>query len=429
MVQLLNALLAASGLVGFCQAVLRVPLRHELVKGVFSQDKQKRDVKGFDLGDQHPLKPLGKKLAVQPLKVNGSTLSWRMYKAEVDIQDVALILVGFNISIGTPAQSFKVSLSIESDYLMLQSDACKSDRCQDMNHTGFDSSKSSTFSDSPDRFTEVFGLVRWEGYHAKETIGVGDVSFPTIPFLLADYISDIGWFHWYYDYDGALGLSPNSPAWRAMKESGLLEEEVFGLKFPSGPFDFDQIGNRTDGELSLGGISPDFASAPFVDLPLAGGDYPPVWSTGLQSVALSNGTEKQPYPISPAAVASFVSASPFITLPYALAHSLVMQVLQNSTGIVASLPAFPCEMRDSLMNVELTLGAGDLIWNVTLSPYDYCVRMVRSAFGNETCVMVAVPMEGAPDGGIIALGWPFLRRFYSVFDHGRKLIRCKFSQP
>lgn len=348
-----------------------------------------------------------------------------MYKAaEFEIQDVATILIGFNLSIGTPVQSFKVALSIETDFLMLQSAACKTHRCQDMNHTGFNCSQSSTFSGTSDPFVEVFGLVRWEGHHANETVGVGDLWFPSVPFLLADYISEIGYIHWYFDYDGVLGLSPHSPAWLAMKESGLLEENIIALKFPSGPFDLDNIGNRDDGELTLGSISPDFSSAPFIDLPLAGGDSALAWATPVQSLAIVNRTVTQPYPLPIGAVAAFVSADPFITLPSRIAQGLMAQVWPNYTGIIAGLPMFPCEMRELLVDVELSLGAGDLVWNVTLSPYEYSVRMVRSSMGAESCLMVTLPGEG----NVIGLAWPFLRRFYSVFDDGRKLIRCKFSR-
>jgi hypothetical protein len=348
-----------------------------------------------------------------------------LYKAaKIQTQDVAIVLIGFNLSIGTPAQSFQIALSIETDFLMLQSAACKTDCCQALNHTGFNSSQSSTFSGTSDPFVEHFGLVRWEGYHANETVGVGDLCFPSVPFLLADYIGDVAYFHWYTDYDGVLGLSPQSPAWFAIKESGLLEENVIGLKFPSGPFDLDNIDNRDDGELTIGGISPDFSSAPFIDLPLAGGNSALAWATPVQSLAIVNKTIAQPYPLPAGAVAAFASADPFIRLPSQIAHRLFMQVLPNSTDNVLGLPIFPCEMRELLVDVELSFGADNLVWNVTLSPYDYSMRMVRKSVGLDACLLVVVDGED----NAIWLGWPFLRRFYSVFDDGRKLIRCKLSR-
>lgn len=335
-----------------------------------------------------------------------------------------MILTGFNLSIGTPAQSFKVALSIETDYLMLQSAACQTTRCRDTNHTGFNALQSSTFSGTSDPFTTIFGLVRWWGHHANETVEVGNVSFSSVPFLLADYIREIGYLDWYFDYDGVLGLSPHSPAWIAMKQSGLLDENIIGLKFPSGPFDVDNVGNRDDGELTLGGISPEFSSGPFIDLPLAESNLTSAWATPLQSLAIVNKTIVQPYPLPPGAVAAFVSSDPFIMLPSGIAKQLAMQVWPNMTGIVAGLPMFPCEMRGSLVDLELSLGAGDLVWNVTLSPYEYSVRIVQSRSEVESCLIVAWP-EGSD---AIGLGWPFLRRFYSVFDDERGLIRGKLPR-
>lgn len=77
MLRVLINLLVATELVGFCQAVFRVPLRHDFVKRSRSKDEQKRDVDGtdelYDLAEQYPLhksaNPEKKKLAVQPLKV------------------------------------------------------------------------------------------------------------------------------------------------------------------------------------------------------------------------------------------------------------------------------------------------------------------------------------------------------------------------
>jgi len=332
-----------------------------------------------------------------------------------------MILIGFNLSIGTPSQSFQVCLSVESGFLMLQSADCKTDPCQQYNHTGFNNSQSSTFHGTPYKFYQEFAALSWEGHRANETVGVGGLRFPSVPFLLAEYISPIGWLHFYGDYDGVLGLSPLSPAWIAMQESGLLEENIIGLKFPSGPFDVHNIGNRDDGELVLGGISPDFSSAPFIDLPLADGYFASWWATPVQGLTIVNGTDIQPYPLPKAAVAGFVSANPFITLPSPLVQGLMNQVLPNSTGVVAGFLKFPCEIRQSLANVELSLGEGDLIWNITLSPYDYSVRIWNAPEDPDFCVLVAYPGPG----DIMSFGWPLLRRFYSVFDNGRKLIRCK----
>jgi len=309
--------------------------------------------------------------------------------------------------------------------LLLQSADCGTQLCEEHGHIGFNSSRSSTFSGTSDELVKFFGIARWEGHQANESIGIGDLRFPSVPFLLADYIVPLGWLHWYYDYDGVLGLSPQSPAWIAMQESGLLEENIIGLKFPSGPIDAELAGHRDDGELVLGGISPDFSSAPFTDLPLAGGDSALWWATPLQSLSVLNKSIVQPFPLPEGQLAGFVSADPFITLPAPLAEALMGQVWPNATGISAGFPHFPCEMRDSLVDVIVSLGEGDLIWNLTISPYDYSVHVVNRARDIDNCLMVTYPGEY----NNIVLGWPILRRFYTVFDNGRKLIRCKPSQP
>jgi hypothetical protein len=73
----LICLLVAAELVGYSRAVIRAPLRHNLVQQNLSKDKQKGNVddtdKLYNRGTQYPLhesaNPEQGKLVVQPLKV------------------------------------------------------------------------------------------------------------------------------------------------------------------------------------------------------------------------------------------------------------------------------------------------------------------------------------------------------------------------
>jgi len=76
----LIGVLLIAGMVGFCRALFRVPLRYDIVERSVTNGKQKRN---FGIGnglpnlrDQYPLHEYvdaEKKLAIQPLKVAAST--------------------------------------------------------------------------------------------------------------------------------------------------------------------------------------------------------------------------------------------------------------------------------------------------------------------------------------------------------------------
>jgi len=91
MLRLLIGAFAIAELVGFSQAILRVPLRHNVAKRSVSEGKQKRYFNAADgfqsFREQTPLHGSAeserKGVAVQPLKVTGSTFQKTMHGAEV----------------------------------------------------------------------------------------------------------------------------------------------------------------------------------------------------------------------------------------------------------------------------------------------------------------------------------------------------------
>jgi hypothetical protein len=269
--------------------------------------------------------------------------------------------------------------------------------------------------------------VRWDGFHAKDSVSFAGLDIDDMPLLFAEEVDILGWvgLNWYFDYDGVLGLSPHSSTWTVLKETGLIEKHVIGIKHPSGPLDTKRVGHRDDGELTLGGISPEFENASFIDLPLADGDRAALWATSISSISYSNATFLLQKDLPPNAIASFPTADPFISLPGEWARLIHEQIANNWTGQIMGIPTFPCEMRDDMANLTVSLGEGDMAHNFTLSAYEYSFGILHPDEDGgeeevEDCVLVA--SESARDD-VIGLGWPFLRNFYTVFDDDEKLIR------
>lgn len=70
-----------------------------------------------------------------------------------------------------------------------------------------------------------------------------------------------------------------------------------------------------------------------------------------------------------------------------------------------------CSEVDSLPDLTITLGG----YNFTMGPHDYVVKVY------DTCISTFVPVSGVATEWV-ALGVPFLRRWYSVYDFGTDSI-------
>jgi hypothetical protein len=290
------------------------------------------------------------------------------------------------------------------------------------NHTGFNASLSPTFRPKYSRFENSFGWVDWEGFYAKDTVSFADLELRNLSLLFAETVEWQGWLHlnWYFDYDVVLGLAPRSTIRTALKERGAIERSVLGLKFPSGPLDYDTIGEREDGELTLGGVEPEFENVSFVDLPITNPESAARWGTRCASLTYENKTHRIHEDIPPGSIATFLSADPFIVLQGGWAWRLTRQVLPYMTGMIMGRPRFPCEKRSQLADLIINVGEGDHVFNLTLSGYEYTIKYL---FEKKVVCFMAVSQTEA---GVVGLGWPFLRNFYTVFDEENGRIRREF---
>ncbi|KAF1808196.1 hypothetical protein P152DRAFT_252090 [Eremomyces bilateralis CBS 781.70] len=143
------------------------------------------------------------------------------------------------------------------------------------------------------------------------------------------------------------------------------------------------------------------------------------WATPLSSLTYENRTYEWHEAMPSSSIAVLASADPFISLPPELRGLLFAQIYHNITGMVGGQPEFPCEMRLDMADVTLELGEGDMAHNLTLSPYDYTFKVYRSSEDIEVCVFGVLRSHASQ----VALGWPFLRRFYTILDWDERRIR------
>jgi hypothetical protein len=87
--------------------------------------------------------------------------------------------------------------------------------------------------------------------------------------------------------------------------------------------------------------------------------------------------------------------------------------LVGATPFLKGEYLIPCSQKTSGINLELTLGGKPYI----ITPTDYIIP-------DETlCIFAMVGIDiPAPHGPLWILGDPFIRKFYSVFDYGKKAM-------
>jgi hypothetical protein len=306
-------------------------------------------------------------------------------------------------------------LDIEWDAILVQSSLCEG-LCESINHTGFNSSASTSFISSEDEFTLNYASTVFSGSLGEDTISIAGLDLRKQSILEATYIAPIGNFAWYFQYDGILGLSPRSKfgtssPWQSIIRDGLLDHNMFSIQFPSGRRDMDIP--RTNGELTLGSIAPHFLDADFMDLPWKESVTGSPWATDLTSLIWGDGNSLRE---------DFEDGRAYFstTLPHILLPGSWSDILSREIGAEAPFgffKEFSCERRKSLPNLTFVVGGHTIV----LTPFEYTFVMSASSKDVMACVI------GFDSSGpnTVGLGWPFMQNFYTVFDQDAKLIKGK----
>jgi hypothetical protein len=252
---------------------------------------------------------------------------------------------------------------------------------------------------------------------AQDTLNIAGLAIPQQHFLNAIIAQPRTFFHWYFDYNGVLGLAPTfagdnfhvlSP-WQMMVREGLLDRNMFSLSPPTGNRDIDHP--RTNGELVLGGYPSHFNLEESVTLPLISTSKAHPWATTFQSLRYGDDLSE----VFDSGTAYFSTSLPYIILPGTWAKS-VLDVI-GTTGHDGFFESFPCESRESLPN--LTIGIGDQ--SFVLSAFQYSFELGSSSHDTHDCV---VAFERGKEQRL-GLGWPFMENFHVVFDQGAEAVMRK----
>lgn len=194
-------------------------------------------------------------------------------------------------------------------------------------------------------------------------------------------------------FDGVLGLgysdASNDEALSPLENmiaQGLLDEPLFSLYLAS-----DDDGQS---EVLRGGIDETKFSESLVNLPVTGKNS---WEVIVDTVELGSGSFD-----SKSMSAILDSGTPFIVLPTEMAETINKQIYHVG-----------CEKLGPLPDLTFKLAGRDF----EISPRDYIDQDGDECKGG----IVGIDFDWF-DNAIILLGDVFLKRWYSVFDHGNASV-------
>ncbi|KAK6454451.1 aspartic proteinase precursor [Scheffersomyces xylosifermentans] len=299
------------------------------------------------------------------------------------------------ISLGTPAQNFKVILDTGSSNLWVPSQECSSLAC--FLHTKYDHDASSSYKANGSEFSIQYGSGAMEGYVSQDTLIIGDLVIPKQDF--AEATSEPGLAFAFGKFDGILGLAYDTisvnkivpPIYNAIN-SGLLDKPQFAFYLG------DTNKDENDGGLAtFGGYEEDAFTGKITWLPVRRKAY---WEVSFEGIGL--GDEFAELHNTGAAIDTGTS---LITLPSSLAEIINAKI--GATKSWSGQYQVECEKRDTLPDLTLNFAG----YNFTLSAYDYILEVGGS------CISVFTPMDfPQPIGDLAIVGDAFLRRYYSIYD-------------
>lgn len=162
------------------------------------------------------------------------------------------------VSLGTPAQTFKVIFDTGSSNLWVPSHSCWSVPC--WTHKTYKSSDSSSFVKNTTAFKITYGSGGVAGITSKDSVTLGGVSAKNV--LFGEVTSESGVSFVAAQFDGILGLgwpvlSVNGmkPVFFELIDQGLITDKSFSF--------YLSRGGAAGSKLVLGGVNLDYAASTF----------------------------------------------------------------------------------------------------------------------------------------------------------------------
>lgn len=310
------------------------------------------------------------------------------------------------ISIGTPAQPFKVVLDTGSSNLWVPSSQCSSIAC--FLHSKYDSSTSSTYVKNGSEFSIQYGSGSLSGFVSQDTVQIGDLTIKDQ--LFAEATNEPGLAFAFGRFDGIMGLGYDTisvnkivPPFYNMLNQNLLDEPVFAFYLGDTNKDGD------DSEATFGGLEASHYTGDLIKIPLRRKAY---WEVDFDAIAFGGNVAE----LENTGVILDTGTS-LIALPSTLAELLNKEI--GATKSWNGHYTVDCTKKATLPDLTVTLTGH----NFTIGPNDYILEVQGS------CISSFMGMDfPEPVGPLAILGDAFLRRYYSVYDLGNHAVGLASSK-
>ncbi|XP_028843437.1 cathepsin D-like isoform X2 [Denticeps clupeoides] len=304
------------------------------------------------------------------------------------------------ISIGTPPQEFRVQFNTGTADTRIQSIMCLNvfPGCQ--NHRSYSSWLSKTYTKNGTPFSIDLVFIEEKGFISQDVLNVAGISIPDQ--LFVEVVKKQGPIYDLVGFDGVLGLA--YPEKSLSSVTSVFDNIMASKQLPSNIFSFFLNGNRLSplgGELMLGGTNPDYYDG---DL-----HYVSVTKKGYWQILVDRIQTDDGYTMcSEGCQAAVLTGTATINGPskdIAAIHRII-----GAFPLDGQKHSVDCRSVPRLPEITFYLGGKEF----TLAGKDY-ILMERMEKGL-VCLSTFMALDVTPGYSEWALGVPFIRRFYTVFD-------------
>jgi len=317
------------------------------------------------------------------------------------------------ITIGTPAQPFKVVFDTGSSNLWVPSSKCPITVPACDLHNKYHSDKSSTYKANGTAIAIQYGSGAMKGFLSQDTVVMGGLTVTGQTF--AEATAEPGVSFILSKFDGILGMAfvnisadGVTPVFYNMISQNLLEAKLFSVWLSKNPQ------GQNGGSLVLGGLDSTLYTGSINYVPLISDTY---WAFTVGDFQLGN-TSLNFCP-SGGCNAIADTGTSLIAGPTEAVSALNAKlgaVTVNGEGIFTS-----CDVINTLPNIQIVINQ----ITYTLTPKDYVLQV--TADGKTECLSGFMGIDiPTPPGPLWILGDVFISTYYTVFDFGGN--RLGFAQ-
>ncbi|KAJ7333013.1 hypothetical protein JRQ81_015193 [Phrynocephalus forsythii] len=315
------------------------------------------------------------------------------------------------ISIGTPAQIFKVVFDTGSANLWVPSEQCSPLFSACVSHNRYDSSKSSTYKPNGTEIAIQYAQGYIKGFLSQDIVRVSDIpviqvfaeaiALPNKPFIYARFDGVLGMGYPSQAIDGVI------PVFDKIISEKVLSEKVFSVYYSRN----SEL--NTGGEIILGGSDPSYYTGDFHYVSICREGY---WHISLKGVSVGG----EMLFCHEGCTAAVDTGSSFITGP----ASAVSVLMKDIGATLLEERDYVVECKKIHLLPDISFHLGDRTY--TLSGPDYILQ--HSEYGKELCVVAFSAFDIPPPlGPLWLLGATFIGQYYTEFDRQNNRIGFAIS--